>query len=250
MKNLHLIPTEKPSRLYLDSQNNICFTDTEMKSGNKQNIYITSDEEVKKGDWIFANQGVHKVTDIKDDKYPYETFNYKGDKIYHHKSWKKIILTTDPDLIKDGIQSIDDEFLEWFVKNPSCESVETVIEKMFPMYESFPESINKPPFYGNLKYKIIIPQEEPKQETLETDKTNWKAVYEDSLNMQKCSNAGYESKIQELKQEIERMFSEEEVENIITKLMHEVHTGDVCYGNNVIDFKISPRKWFEQHKKK
>ena len=48
----------------------------------------------------------------------------------------------------------------------------------------------------------------------------------------------------------DRMYSEEEVENIITKLMHEVHTGDVCYGNNVIDFKISPRKWFEQFKKK
>jgi hypothetical protein len=30
---------------------------------------------------------------------------------------KKIILTTDLDLIKDGVQSIDNEFLEWFVKN-------------------------------------------------------------------------------------------------------------------------------------
>ena len=48
----------------------------------------------------------------------------------------------------------------------------------------------------------------------------------------------------------ERMYSEKEVENIITKLMHEVHTGDICYSNNVIDFKISPRKWFEQFKKK
>jgi hypothetical protein len=36
----------------------------------------------------------------------------------------KIILTTDQDLIKDGVQAIDDEFLEWFVKNPSCEEVE------------------------------------------------------------------------------------------------------------------------------
>jgi hypothetical protein len=30
---------------------------------------------------------------------------------------QKIILTTDLDLIKDGVQSIDNEFLEWFVKN-------------------------------------------------------------------------------------------------------------------------------------
>lgn len=41
---------------------------------------------------------------------------------------KKIILTTDVDLIKNGVQEIDDEFLEWFVKNPSCENVN--IEKI------------------------------------------------------------------------------------------------------------------------
>lgn len=38
--------------------------------------------------------------------------------------YKKIILTTDQDLIKDGVQAIDDEFLEWFVANPSCKFVE------------------------------------------------------------------------------------------------------------------------------
>jgi hypothetical protein len=37
---------------------------------------------------------------------------------------KKIVLTTDPNLIKEGVQSIDDEFLKWFEKNSSCEFVE------------------------------------------------------------------------------------------------------------------------------
>jgi hypothetical protein len=45
------------------------------------------------------------------------------------KHYQKIILTTDKDLTKDGVQSIDDEFLEWFVKNPSWEEVE--VEKTF-----------------------------------------------------------------------------------------------------------------------
>jgi hypothetical protein len=80
---------------------------------------------------------------------------------------KKVILTTDPDLIADGIQAIDDDFLEWFVKNSSCEWVEVEIKPMFPMYSTFIESIDNPPFYGNLERKIIIPQEEPKQETVE-----------------------------------------------------------------------------------
>jgi hypothetical protein len=70
---------------------------------------------------------------------------------------KKIILTTDQDLIKDGIQAIDDEFLEWFVKNPSCESVEVTYDK-----DIYPYGVETAKGYG--WYKIIIPQEEPKQE--------------------------------------------------------------------------------------
>jgi hypothetical protein len=54
-------------------------------------LLVVDESEIKAGDWIFANQGVHIVTDVKDDKYPYGTLNNKGDKIYHHKSWKKII---------------------------------------------------------------------------------------------------------------------------------------------------------------
>ena len=62
----------------------------------------------------------------------------------------KIILTTNKLLIKDGVQSIDDEFLEWFVKNSSCERVEIRYTVDF-----------------NSKAVIIIPKEEPKQETIE-----------------------------------------------------------------------------------
>ena len=56
----------------------------------------------------------------------------------------KIILTTNKLLIKDGVQAIDDEFLEWFVKNPSCEEVDINRDWGYP--------------------KIIIPKEEPTQE--------------------------------------------------------------------------------------
>ena len=35
---------------------------------------------------------------------------------------RKIILTTDQSL--NGVQAIGDTFLEWFVKNPSCEKIE------------------------------------------------------------------------------------------------------------------------------
>ena len=67
--------------------------------------------------------------------------------------YKEILLSTDDLLIKDGVQAIDDEFLEWFVKNPSCEEVKVEWVKT-------PDGI----FYHQDKvpygcYKIIIPKD-------------------------------------------------------------------------------------------
>lgn len=65
---------------------------------------------------------------------------------------KKIILTDNEDLIKDDVQKIDDEFLEWFIKNPSCERVEILeTPKLVKMID-------------NEFYKIIIPSKEFEQE--------------------------------------------------------------------------------------
>jgi hypothetical protein len=104
-------------------------------------LFITSDEEIKIGTWILDNILANKKP-IRVTKELLEDGFLKED--------KKIILTTDQDLIKDNVQAIDDEFLEWFVKNPSCEEVEVEKDKFF-------ESVK----YNF--YKIIIPKEEPKQ---------------------------------------------------------------------------------------
>lgn len=127
-----------------------------------QNIYITSDEEIKDGYYVDLT---HKII-MK------SVFYTSSD-----KNCKKIILTTDVDLIKDGVQEIDNEFLEWFVKNPSCEEV-TVTN----LYGDF-----NPIKY---EYKIIIPKEEPKQEKLEEaakEFANNSAVtnYEEGINVGK-----------------------------------------------------------------
>jgi len=162
MKNIHLLPTEKPSRIRLGNNENFVianFEQSSIRSKNdsytNQHIYITSDKEIKEGDWLFANQGVNKIVEIKEGNYPYGSINNKGDKIFNSKHWKsKIILTTDQSL--DGVQAIDDEFLEWFVKNPSCESVEVRYEVLRPF-----QSVDK-------GYKIHLPDNEvlgePKQE--------------------------------------------------------------------------------------
>jgi hypothetical protein len=143
MKNIHILQTDKPSRLISSGKE---FTLLKNSTTDKrcENIYITSDEEIKDGDWMI--RGNEQPTLV--------TPNFFWD---FGVRYYKIILTTDKDLIKDGIQAIDDEFLEWFVKNPSCEEVGIKVE-----FIQTPDYL-KDGFY----YKIIIPQEEPKQETLE-----------------------------------------------------------------------------------
>jgi hypothetical protein len=140
MKNIHLIPTSQPSRLS-DCHNNKLHLDDVKYLRNYQNIYITSDEEIKEGDWFLWKDTeepyIFKCIGLTDEDSlqvknsltkKIGTYN-RNSKDSDYGDWyrcysKKIILTTDQDLIKDGVQSIDDEFLEWFVKNPSCESVE------------------------------------------------------------------------------------------------------------------------------
>jgi hypothetical protein len=139
MKNIHILPTDKPSRL-VKIKDNLFYTTTEnIPGGVYQHIYITSDEKIKEGDWLY-----HRASN--------KLFKYDGQGLCVEV--EKIILTTDQELIKDGVQTIDDEFLEWFVKNPSCEEIDVK-----PMLSN-----NGRVFYG---YKIIIPSEEPKQFTTE-----------------------------------------------------------------------------------
>jgi hypothetical protein len=78
------------------------------------------------------------------------------------RQWRKIVLTTDPDLIAERVKSADDEFLDWFVKNPSCESaeVETKITKD-GVWTDLKGYVELPTIHST-SYKIIIPKEETK----------------------------------------------------------------------------------------
>jgi hypothetical protein len=144
-RNLWVIPTDKPSKLWLYKNFDYFLTGLTVEKSrdiHPQNINITSNEEIKevKNKSWYLNIHKNDVLSI-------------GENVVNKNNWREIILTTDQDLIKDCVQAIDDTFLEWFVKNPSCEEVEVLIEK-----RTWKE-INWI-FY----YKIIIPKEEAKQE--------------------------------------------------------------------------------------
>jgi hypothetical protein len=145
MKNIYILPTNKPSRLIKSQDNDFVYLNTNAPNwfeNNlktiKQNIYITNDEEIKEERcWVI------------------NTMN-KIESVPHSKWGKLIILTTDQDLIKDGVQAITDEFLQWFVKNPSCERVEIQDFPMTEKYNSKGEYIHRSYWI----YKIIIPKQE------------------------------------------------------------------------------------------
>jgi hypothetical protein len=167
MKNIHIPSTDQPSRLIKNINGQLKLTiqtlpkDVEIGCYPQQ-MYITSDEEIKKSDWcldikrniIFQSKRKEIGTS---KKIPIIICEYEG--CYIEEDCKKIIITTDLTLIADGVQSIDDEFLEWFIKNPTCEFVEIKKQYITPLGDIVDTCYDN----ERLNYKTIIPQEEPKK---------------------------------------------------------------------------------------
>jgi len=245
MKNIHVLPTDKPSRLLKNTQYNSFwlrtdFLDREIKRGVEklqyQNIYITSDDEIKDKTWVLdkTNNRIVFLLSLRKDSY--------NKNVNFSEKYYKIILTTDQDLIKDGVQDIPDEFLEWFVKNPSCEFVE--IKRQMRLL------IGKTLF----DYKIVIPQEESKQEKergitithIGKQKTLEEAAkrYIEEYDVEHYISI--EDFIMGAKWQQERSYSEEEVLNLL--ISKEENTRDSIKYDGVE--YLTPKEWFEQFKKK
>lgn len=155
MKNIHILPTENINNGYVIGKCIKGLSDVKVGELTKtyylmfsreyfqpQNVYITSNEKPKNGEWILS---------LCDDE-SYETF-WKCDEIDIENmvnfdlEFMKIILTTDQDLINDNIQAINDDFLDFIIKNPTIQFVET---KCYSKYND-----------GDFShYKIIIPKKE------------------------------------------------------------------------------------------
>jgi hypothetical protein len=221
MKNIHLIPTDKPSRLHLGNSGLVlCDLNFGKNTINGQNIYITSDEEISISDYITDG---------------YRVWKWKDDSSLLGR--KKIILTADKDLIKDGVQAIDDEFLEWFVKNPSCEGVGVEVDL----------SKHNGKFQTKYGWKIIIPKEEAKQEaTLEEVAENygWRIktnTFSDPVKANELANSAKQDFINGAKWQQERSYSEEDMQEYAEFCIR-------CYQKELPC--IIAKDWFEQLKNK
>lgn len=219
MKNIHLLPTDRPSRLSLLKSGKLNFGAEIISSSNSipQHIYITSDEEIKEGEY-----GLSKLNEV-----------VRFGKKFNTLLYKKIILTTDQDLINDGVQTIDDEFLEWFVNNANESGVpfdrcEVKKEMYVPQINGkisdgkITHELSLDPSQNTLPYyKIIIPKEEPNEE----------AIKEALKRLRRTPMTFVPDKI---------MYSEEEAFDLL--LRAKVETATMYYEEM--------KEWFEQVKKK
>jgi hypothetical protein len=242
MKNIHIMPTDKPSRLF-DCFGKLGIGDyiatREGLQVTNQHIYITSDEEIKEGDWFIREGSIHKCFKVHKTDIEFLTSIdsvYCGSNTFWSKEYcKKIILTTDQELIKDGVQSIPDEFLDWFVKNPSCEKVEVINKGRSGVFSDGTIGI----IYNN--YKIIIPKQEPKQETLE-EAAQW--VIDNRYaksELEKVSDFEmYNTIVDKCSKWQQQGYSDEEVFDLMNEYADDVMGG--C--------SLRAKHWFEQFKKK
>jgi hypothetical protein len=266
MKNIHILPTEKPSRLIKNSKSNKLFLVIKPLSEKndiytKQIIYITDNSEIKEGDWCLSK--LNELVIFKG-----KNFNYK-----------KIILTTDHDLIKNGVQPISDEFLDWFVDKAadSGKPIDTIeVEKTGGRY-SYDMGGN---VWIPVEYKIIFPKETLKKnieklpfpslvdqlaqyyntlsivETPEESTTLEEAAKNYSENWEKITGLNYENEYPSVvnkldftngaKWQAKRSFTPEEVLQCISDWDEYQWNENSFNGKD----RLSLKEWFEKFKKK
>lgn len=117
-------------------------------------LYVVSNnEDISENCWIITNGKLVQVSYLLSDEVA------KG---------FKVILTTNKLLIKDGVQAINDDFLEWFVKNPTCEAI----------------MVTKVEHLTNTPYRIFFPKERQKSlvEKMKPSQEQWQKEMDNALN--------------------------------------------------------------------
>lgn len=177
---------------------------------------------------------------------------------YHYKNYKKIIMTTDESINvlcgcgkdcgakESGVQAIDYEFLQWFVKNTSCDFVE--IKELYfhgsGYYNSSELSEQEKEKYSFMKsYKITIPKEEPKQETLEEAAER---LYPTTINS--FTDSGFDTS--ETERLIFKNGAKWQQEKSYSYMEEYANYCLMCSAEKTLKIPLQPKEWIEQFKKK
>jgi hypothetical protein len=232
MKNIHILPTENSSRLSYNKDGVLELHRLQWRK-NTQNIYITSYEEIKERDYVICDNKLYKIIVtgvLYNDDFTLQT-DIEG-VFLNPKYCSKIILTTDQDLIKDGVQAIDDD------------SVSKILNINDFEYRIIPkEGMNC--WSGKKGVEGWSGKEEPKQETLEEAAINCWA--EGAWDNRDDFTDGFIEGAKWQQEQDKKRYSEEEVLKQLNIMMTlPSSTLDKFTDNN----GNITMKWFEQNKKK
>ena len=186
MKNIHLLATPNQSRLFYFGNSSVLTLNKypalfRAFERSTQYVYITNEEKFVRDEYVTDGTEVIKATPKLVD----------AQDLVDRRDWKKIILTTDTKLIEDGVQSIPDEFLEWFVKNQICEEVKVEGH----IYKGQDET----------EYKIITPKKEQKQHLIDI------MALDEKLGLYEDGSPGYNKQAELVKQLANELKSEGEI---------------------------------------
>jgi hypothetical protein len=161
MKNIFILPTTEPSQVYLvKSTNALGITSKDPESmkhygsgTNNLHVYITNKDPYEKGYWV------KNVTIDLEAPFPLD-----ADGIMYTTlapcNFEKIVLTSDPKLIADGVAEIPIEFLR-LLKGKKLDDISTIEVEKTPLLSN-----NGTVLYDYKYTPIILSKEEPKQSAL------------------------------------------------------------------------------------
>ena len=124
--NVVLLPTKNRSNIQICSNDTLFWHDKPIlstKIGNGK-LYITSDEEIKEGDWIYGNAFNNEIKQVLS----------KEDEIWFKNNkhcWRKIITTTDmsvKDIVWNYLPKIPQQFIQRYIEEYNKGNVITKVE--------------------------------------------------------------------------------------------------------------------------
>lgn len=183
-RNIHILDTNKPSRLYKiigSYKLGLVQSDflLEQTAGGTQNchVYITIDGRFTEGSYVTDGVEVIKATP--------KIYDAQG--LVNRRNWRKIIITSDADLIGDGVQEASEDLLEWIVSRPN--------EVSLPVRKKWKAWNNKNPD----EYKTEIPKK--------CCESGFVDYY--CKNVSKCSNSGDKKPGETLEEAIDSYYKRE-----------------------------------------
>lgn len=135
-KNIHLIESKAATTIIVDQAGNLQFDDTRYL-GSYLNVYVTDKIQPQLNDWVLdlEDNTLGIVTDAKDPHNLIVAYRNAGtglccavDGCYESEKFpiQRIVITSDTQLIDQGVQEAPQDFLEWLCKNQESEEVEIV----------------------------------------------------------------------------------------------------------------------------